>query len=169
MKFSKITAIAAFVAAGISSAAMAQAVGDTVYGPDGNEVGKIEALEGGNVTINTGNITTVLPADVLGEGTNGPVIGWNKADLEAAVTAAQQEAAAALDAALVVGAAVQTADPQPLGTIDTIDGDNVVLVRTDESKVTLPKNLFAVDGSGNLMALLTMEQLDAALSAQTEG
>ena len=59
-----------------------------------------------------------------------------------------------------------TADPQPLGTIDNIDGTNIVIMREDETMVTLPREMFVVDPNGALMARIMMSDLEAALAAQ---
>ena len=43
---------------------------------------------------------------------------------------------------------------------------STAFVREDESKVTLPKEMFAVDGNGALVARIMMADLEAALAAQ---
>ena len=173
MNFAKITAAAAALAL-TSVAAQAQeaapavelSTGATVTGNDGNAIGTIAEVSEAAVLVDTGTYKIALPGNAFGAGDAGPTLNITKTALEEAYAAQLAQAEQALAAALVVGANVQTADPQPLGTIDTIDGENVVLVRTDESKVTLPKDMFAVDGEGNLIARITMAQLEEALAAQ---
>ena len=78
----------------------------------------------------------------------------------------QQMAAAnaALDAALVEGATIMTADSQTLGTVGTVEGDNVLVVRAEDAgEFTVPRNYF-VATEGQLIARLTMAQVDAALA-----
>src|SRR3546814_11657337 len=72
-------------------------------------------------------------------------------------------AVAQRDAALVVGAAVVSADAQPAGTVKEIDAaTDAVVVEREAGLVTLKREHFAVDGNGALMALVTLEQIDAA-------
>lgn len=176
MKFAKITAAAAALALS-SVAAQAQEAapavelssGATVTGNDGNAIGTIAEITDAAVLVDTGTHKIALPANAFGTSDAGPTLNITKAALEEAYAAQLAAQAEALAAALVVGAEVQTADPQPLGTIDMIEGENVVLVRTDESKVTLPKELFAVDAEGHLVARITMAQLEEALAAQQAG
>lgn len=157
---------AAALAAFIATPAMAQAVGDTVIGNDDAAIGTIEMIDANAVVLAVGEYQIGLPANLLGTSDAGPTLNITRAQLVQMHEAALAEAAAALEAALVEGAAVVTADPAPLGTIDTIDGDNVVIAREDESLVTLPRNMFAVDPSGALMARIMMADLEAALAAQ---
>ena len=124
MKFSTLTAAAALALASLAAPALAQdgvAVGATIYGSDGAPVGTVERVDGDTVTVNTGTTTAALPASTLGKGDNGPVIGWTKAELEAAVAEANREAADKLAAALVEGAEVYSSDNVRLGTINEFD------------------------------------------------
>ena len=167
MKLMHFAAATALAVAGLSSAAFAQiAPGATVYGPDGAAVGTIESAAGGNVVLNTGNMTATLPADSFGEGDNGPTIGWNKADLEAAITSANQDQDAALQAALVPGAQVYSTDNLVVGTVKEVDAANMVVVEhTTAGPIQLPKEQFAMQDS-KVTFLATAGQLAAAVSAQ---
>jgi len=71
------------------------------------------------------------------------------------------------DAALVVGAEAVTAKNAPLGTVLEIEGDNVIIARggDEANKITLLREHFAAAPDGSLMALLTNEQIDAAMAA----
>ncbi|GAA5059835.1 hypothetical protein GCM10023208_27560 [Erythrobacter westpacificensis] len=165
MKKIALTAAAA-VAALAANPAMAQDVGDTVMGNDGNAIGTVAQTNEQAVLLSVDEYQIALPANLFGEGETGPTLNVTKAQLVQMHEQQLAEAEAALAAALVEGAAVVTADPQPLGTIDTIDEANVVIVREDESKVTLPKEMFAVDQNGALVARIMMADLEAALAAQ---
>ena len=70
MKFSTLTAAAALALAAVSAPVLAQnanlTVGAKIYGPNGNEVGTIEKIEGEAVVVNTGNVTAALPANTFG-------------------------------------------------------------------------------------------------------
>ncbi|WP_120076646.1 hypothetical protein [Aurantiacibacter odishensis] len=165
MKKIALTAAAA-VAALAANPALAQDVGDTVMGNDGNAIGTVAQTNEQAVLLSVDDYQIALPANLFGEGETGPTLNVTKAQLVQMHEQQLAEAEAALAAALVEGAAVVTADPQPLGTVDTIDEANVVIVREDESKVTLPKDMFAVDQNGALVARIMMADLEAALAAQ---
>ncbi|MFB0613242.1 hypothetical protein [Aurantiacibacter poecillastricola] len=166
MKRIAFTAAAA-IAALAANPALAQDVGDTVMGNDGNAIGTVAQTNEQAVLLTVDEYQIALPANLFGEGETGPTLNVTKAQLVQMHEEQLAAAEAALAEALVEGAAVVTADPQPLGTIDTVDEANVVIVREDESKVTLPREMFAVDGEGNLVARIMMTDLEAALEAQS--
>lgn len=141
--------------------------GATVYGPQGNAVGTIESVADGQAILNTGKHMVPLAVNMYGPGDNGPTITVTKAQLDGMVDAQIAEANTARDAALVEGAAVMTADNASLGTVLEIDGANVVIARggDETDKVTLPREYLAMGETG-LMARLTNEQIDEAMSAQ---
>ncbi|MGI8944007.1 MAG: hypothetical protein ACR2FJ_07240 [Qipengyuania sp.] len=171
MKFAKL-AVAAIAPAFILGATPALAneqvaVGATVYGPEGNEVGQIVQVEGGQAVLDTGKHKVPLGVDMYGQGETGPTITVTKAQLDGMVDAQLAEAAAKRDAALVVGAEAMAADHAPLGTVLEIEGDNVVIARGGDemNKVTLLRTHFDATDHG-LMARLTNAQIDAAMEAQ---
>ena len=168
MKIAKF-AVAAFAAASLATAAQAGevAVGATVYGPEGNPVGKIESVANGQAVLDTGKHKVPLGLDSFGQGETGPTITVTKATLDGMMDQQIAAANAKRDAALIVTAAVVTADSQALGLVDSIEGDTVIVER-EAGPVTLMREHFAVDGNGQLMALFTLAQIEAALAAQTE-
>jgi hypothetical protein len=147
---------------------LAQAVGETVNGNDGAAVGTVVSNDGATVVVDTGTHQVPLPADVFATGETGSTINTTKAELDTLYAGQLAEAAAARDAALVTGAAVVTADAQALGAVDTIDGDNIV-IREGEFVVTLPREMLALDGNGQLMALANHADIMAALEAAQAG
>ena len=167
MKFSKM-ALTAVAAAGLATAAHAQNVtaGATVYGPEGNPVGTIESVANGVVTVDTGKHKAPLPTSAFGKSEQGPTITVTKAQLNAMLDEQIAAANAKRDAALVETATVITADNQPLGIVKSIDG-NTVIVSRSEGDVNLLREHFAVNPSGRLMVLFTDAQLDQAVAAQT--
>jgi len=196
MNFAKTTAFAAALAlastamTGMPAAAQASVsldVGATVMGNDGNAVGTIASNDGTTVVVNTGTHEVPLGADSFGSGESGPSLNVTKAQLDdmmsaqlaqqaeaqAAAEAAAAEqaalAAAALEEALVVGAQVITADAQPLGLVDEIDGEKVVIKGDVIELVTLTKDLLSVDAEGQIMALANFADIEAAVSAQSGG
>lgn len=166
----KLLSLAAALAlAGLATPALAQvAVGATVFGPDGNAVGTIEQVEGDVAVVNTGNLTANLPVEVFGEGENGPVIGWSKADLEAAVTAANEEAEAALAAALTAGTDLYSVDGVLLGKVESLGDDGLVVVALESGPISLPRAQITLQAD-KLTFLATAADLKAAVEAQAGG
>ena len=74
---------------------------------------------------------------------------------------AQMEAQ--LEAELVAGASVQTADGQPLGTIQSREADAIV-VAGDIGQMTLSKPMLALGPQGTLVVRATMEQIRQAMA-----
>lgn len=171
MKFSTLAAAAALAVAGLSAPAIAQdvplTVGAKIYGPDGGEVGTIKSVDGDAIVVDTGNLTAALPASSFGNGENGPTLGWNKAELEAAVTEANQAAAQELAAALVPDAEVYSSDSVLLGTVESVEADNVV-VALASGPVALPKAQMAMQAD-KVTFLATAADVQAAAAAATNG
>ena len=178
MKFTAIPAAAALLAfplaaqaqqapstaAQVAPAASADlAVGTTVYGSDQNPIGTVDQITANGAIVNTGAHEIPLPANAFGSSANGPTLNITKAELDAkfADQIAMQESQ--LDSALVAGAEVKTSDAQPLGTIKSVEGGNVVLDR-EAGPLALPKELFAVDANGAPMVRASMAQIEAAMS-----
>jgi hypothetical protein len=184
MKFAKLAILATALAA-TPIAASAQDVGATVYGNDGQPVGTIESNDGTNAVLKVGEFTAALPVSIFGTGENGPTINATRdavyaqlkaADEQAKAAAAEAQAKAAAemaakrDAALIEGAAVLSADTQPVGMVATIDPEmDAVVVLREDGMVTLKREHFAVDADGALMALFTVAQLDGATVPVPEG
>jgi hypothetical protein len=158
---------AALSFATLSGAAFAHAAhvaaGATVYVPQGGTVGTVEKVEGGNAVVNTGAHTVALPLDKFAAGDKGPVISVTKQALDDLAAQADADSGAKLTAALVAGASVVDSAGAALGTIDKVDGDNIVL-KTEKGPVTLTRKYFALN-NGALSALVTKDQVLAALDA----
>lgn len=158
---------AALSLATLSGAAFAQtanvAAGATVYDPQGGTVGTVEKVDGANVVVNTGAHTVALPLDKFATGEKGPVISVTKQALDELAAQADADASAKLGAALVAGAAVVDNTGVALGTIDKVDGDNIIL-KTEKGPVTFTRKYFALN-NGALTALVTKDQVLAALNA----
>ncbi len=179
MKFGTYIAAAAALALA-PMAAQAQDVGATVMGNDGNAIGTVLSNDGTTAVVDTGTYEVPLPVDSFGTSEAGPTLNITKPQLEemmaaqvaaqeaaaaeaaAAQAAAEAEMAAAVEAALVPGAEVITADAQELGTVDELLDGNVVL-SVEGELLTLPRNLFAVDADGQLMALANLADIQAAM------
>lgn len=171
MKFSSLATAAALALAGVSAPALAQdaslAVGAKIYGPDGAEVGTIEKIQGEAVVVNTGSLTAALPADSFGTSDKGPTIGWSKADLEAAVTAANDKAKAELEAALVAGAEVYSSDAVLLGKVKEVSAEGIV-VELASGPAALSREQMALQG-GKLTFRATAADVQAAAQAALGG
>lgn len=88
-------------AAADASLAQAQAliaVGAVVRGPEGGEVGTIDALDDQFVTLKMDDRLVKLPRAAVGAGAGGPIIGMTAAELEAAAAAAAPAGAATTEA-----------------------------------------------------------------------
>jgi hypothetical protein len=166
LNFSKaIFAAGALSLASISTAALAQDVGATIMGNNDAAVGTVVSNDGSNVIIDTGKHKVPRAANSFAENEGVWSVNITKGELDAMMDQAMAEAAAKLDAALVEGAQVVTADAQVLGAVDTIDGTNVVIKGDNDFIVTLPRDMFAVDANGALMARANHADIIAALEA----
>lgn len=173
MKFAFLAAAA--LAAGMALPAASQTApaaesaavtaGATVYGPDGQPVGTIDSINGQNAVLNTGTLTATLPFSAFGTSDKGPTITLAKADLEAAITAANQKAAADLAAALVTGAEVYSVDGQLVGPIKSIDDAGLIVVEYSAGPVSLKKDQIALQ-AGKLTVLATAADIAASVAPQ---
>ena len=143
-------------------------VGATVHGSDGKPVGTVLATQGDAVLLDTGANQIAIPATAFTTGEQGPALNITKAALDAEYERQMTEQNAKLDAALVVGAEVKTADAQPLGTVQAIEGNNVVL-GSDSEPLTMPKEYFAIDQNGGPVVRATMAQIREAVAAASDG
>ena len=164
MKFAKLAFLAtALAATPIAAHAADVAVGATVYGPEGNEVGKIESVTNGQAVLDTGKHKVPLGIESFGEAETGLTITVTQTVLNKMMDDQIAAANAKRDAALLVAAAVVSADGQAVGTVKEIDSEaDAIVVERDAGLVTLKREHFAVDANGGLMALFTLEQIDGA-------
>ena len=153
--------------ASAQEAAAAVTAGATVYGNDGIEIGTVESVQGETAILVVDGMKAPVPAAAFGAGEKGTTLNATKTQIVGMLQAAHKEALAARDAALVVGAAAVTAKNAPLGTVLEINGDNVIIARggDETKKITLLREHFAAGPNGELMALLTNAQIDAAMAA----
>jgi preprotein translocase subunit YajC len=163
MKFAKLAAATALALSSLPALAAGPelAVGSTVYGPEGGVVGTVETIADGIVTVDTGKHKAPLPADVFGTSEKGPSITVTQVQINAMLDEQIAAAAAQRDAVLVAGAMVHTAGDLMLGNVKSVDGDDVV-VDIETGPVTMKREHFAINANGTLIALFTMEQIEAA-------
>jgi hypothetical protein len=160
-----VSAAGALSLALLSTGALAQDAGATIMGNDQAAVGTVVSNDGTNVVIDTGKHKVAVGTASFAENAGVWSVNITKTELDAQMDQAVAEAAAKLEAALVPGTAVVTADAKPLGAIDMIDGGNVVVKGENDFVVTLPKDMFAVNAEGALMALANHADILAALEA----
>ena len=140
------------------------AEGATIYGPQGNEVGKVVSKTGDIVVVNTGKHSASLPVASFTSGAKGLAIGFTRDQLNAAVENAQAQAEARLAAALVPGSAVVSSDGIAVGTIKEIDAEGIVTVEREAGPYRLAKTHFIHNGTGLALAI-TAQKLDEAIGA----
>ncbi len=132
-------------------------------------IGTVAQVEGDVALVTVGERTIPIPATAIAAGEAGPTVNITRTDLVTQFDQQMAQMEAQLDAALVAGATVQTADGQPLGTIQSLDGEAIVVAGT-AGEMTLAKPMLAVGPQGRLMVRATMEQIQQALAqAPAEG
>lgn len=166
MKFPKLAAATALALSSLPALAAGPdlAVGSTIYGPEGEVVGIVETMADGIVTVDTGKHKAPLPADVFGTSEKGPSITVTQAQINAMLDEQIAAAAAQRDAALVAGVMVHTAGDLMLGNVKSVEGDDVV-VEIESGPVAMKREHFAINANGTLIALFTLEQIEAAAEA----
>ncbi len=175
MKLGELFVVAGLALAAASTPAFSQsiaeagvAVGVMVYGPQGNEVGPVEKIDGEVVVINTGSNSAALSGSSFAKGPKGPVIGYTKAQLDAAIESANQAAKAKLEAALVAGAARRSADGVAIGTIKELNADGTIVIEGTTQTFALPRETFTADDTGPMLRITAQQLADAlAKSAAT--
>ncbi|MGX7894817.1 hypothetical protein [Tsuneonella sp. HG222] len=156
-------AAAALALAPLGAAHAEVTVGATVYGPEGNPVGQVEAVADGVVTLNTGEHKAGLPLDRFGDSEKGPTISVTQAQLNEMMATAAAEAAAALETKLVAGASVVDVDGVAIGSVEKIEGDDVT-VKTEWGAFALKKEAFLPAEAG-VTAQVKADQIKTALGA----
>ncbi|MDJ0976959.1 MAG: hypothetical protein QNI87_00315 [Erythrobacter sp.] len=169
MKLAKLALVATTFFAPF--AANAQDAGTTVYSQiDDSTVGTIESNDGATAILDTGAYKAPLPVGTYAQREGKWTINATKEQIDGMMAAQAAEAEKKLNAALVVGAKTTSADAQYAGTVLAIDGAaDQILLKHGEGLVSLKREHFALDGSGQLMALFTEEQLDEFTTEVPEG
>ncbi|MDY7099343.1 MAG: hypothetical protein SXU28_14500 [Pseudomonadota bacterium] len=170
MKFAKLALLATTLVAA-PYAASAQDAGTTIFSQvDGTEVGNVESNDGATVVVNTGTHKAPLPTSYFAEREGQWTINATKAQIDSLMAAQKAEADAKLDAALVDGAAVVSADNIAAGTVLAIDtAADQVIVEREGGIVSLKREHFAVNAEGKLTALYTLEQIGTFTTEVPEG
>lgn len=163
-------AVLAQAAATPSASAPNPTVGAKVFGPEGDQVGTVEAVAGDVVTVYTGTVRAGLPKSAFAVREKGLTIGMGKADLEAAVNGAQAQNSASKDKAIVADAPIKSSDGKVLGTIAKVEGEDVTVTLTDGKAAALKKSYLGLGADGSLALGMTAADFakatQAAASAQ---
>ncbi len=151
-------------------AAAAQDVGATIYGNDGQPVGTVDKIDEQVIIINTGKHKAPLPVSALYDSEAGRAVNATKEQLDTMMAKKIADDMAKRDAALVVGASVVSFGGKPAGTLSKVDlaADSITLDSPD-GPVLLTKEYFTVTPEGQLMALVTREQIASAAASRTAG
>lgn len=155
--------IAASAQGAAATASSAPTVGAKVYDTEGSEVGTVESVQGGVVTVNTGTARAGLPSTAFAMREKGPTISMTKAQLETAVNGAAAQTGAAKDAAMVVDAPVKSSDGVVLGTISKVAGDDVTVQLSNGSSAVLKKSYLGLVNNA-----LTLGMTADAFNKQTQ-
>lgn len=173
MKPVKLTLFATLLAATTALApalAIAQDVGATIYGNDGNPIGTVEQVTDQVIVINTGLHKAPVPISLIFEGDTGPAVNATKGQVDSMMDKQVADAAAKRDAALVTGAAVVSINGNPAGTLSSVDlAADVITLDSPDGPIILKKEYFAVNPQGQLMALVTREQIAASAASREAG
>lgn len=168
MKFTKLALLATAMAAA-PFAANAQDVGATVFGNDDAAIGTVTTNDGSVVTVDTGKHKAPLPANLLAEREGKWTVNATKAQIDQMMDAQVAAANEARDAALIKGAAVMSADGQPVGTIYTVDTEDMVIIQNDAGIITLTRDSFAADANGALIVLYSAADIASNTTPVPEG
>ena len=160
-RFAITTAALAVLAA---APAAAQDAGATIMGNDDAAVGTVLSNDGTTVIVDTGTHQVPLGPEAFAEREGVWTLNTTKAELDTTFGEMMAQQQAALQAALVVGAEVVTADAQLVGPITEIN-EQAVVVEHGGQPVGLPHEMFALDAEGKLMILADMESLMQAMAA----
>jgi len=143
------------------------AVGTQILGSDGAAIGTVARVEGELVLVTVGERTIPIPGAAIAAGEAGPTVNITRTDLVTQYDQQMAQFEAKLAAAMTEGAPVQTADGQPLGTIQS-EAEDAVVVASADGQLTLPKPLLTLDRQGSLIVRATMEQIKQAVAQTAE-
>ena len=142
-------------------------VGATIKDTAGNTVGTIDAVEANGIVVNTGSNQIAIPASSFGKANGAPLLAATKAELDAAAEAAAEDERKAVLATLQHGAPVVDAVGSPLGTVDIIEGE-MVLLKTEAGEAQVPVKSLRMRGD-SLAIAMTAEAFTSAVAAARTG
>lgn len=151
-------------------AALAQAVGTTIYGTDGAPIGSVTEANAQVVVIDTGRHRAPVPANLVYDGEMGKSVNATKEQVDAMMAERLAEAAQRRDAALREGASVVSAGGRDVGRLLAVDlaGDTIIL-ESLAGPLRLRKEHFAVGQQGELTVLYSRDQIASAAGGGRQG
>lgn len=135
-------------------------VGMTVVDTQGAPVGTITAVAADTVTVKTAKHEAVLPKRSLTISEGKALFGMTQAQLDTSV-----EQALAARPGLKVGGPVKGAGGESVGTIESVEGENVTVLLASGQRVRIPRSGIAVEADGGGRLGLTAAQLKAQVEA----
>jgi len=166
MKTIKLALLAGALAV-TPAAALAQDVGATIYGNDGNAVGTVTEVNEQVVVIDTGKHKAPVPVSMVFDGDKGKSVNATKDQVDTMMDQRVAEANAKRDAALVQGAAVVSAGGRSVGTLEKVDlAADTILLKAAQGTLQMKKEHFAVNPQGQLTVLYSADQIASAASGK---
>jgi len=137
-------------------------VGATVTDDTGGEVGTIIAISGDTLTLRTDRHEVRLPVSSFRPTATTVRFGMTRAQLNAAVEAAEARA----DAAFAVGSPVRDRDGASVGTVAALDAE-MATIQLAAGRVRVPRDGLRATPSG-LVIGATLAELEAAATPDPE-
>ena len=167
---SSSAALALLIAAGAAQPALAQPVtaatvqvGANIEDQSGAAVGTIARIDGENVAIRTDKHEVLVPAASLAKIETGYLVGATREQLNASA----EQALAAAQALVTVGATVNDSQGAAIGTISALDTEFATVKLASEDEIKLPRASLAPTPTGPVIGM-TLADLQAQLSASAE-
>ena len=166
-KFKTVSAaLTLLVAAGVAQPALAQAVtaatvqvGANIKDQAGADVGTVARVVGENVAIRTDKHEVLVPAASLAKTETGYLVGATREQLNASA----EQALAAAQALVVVGATVNDSQGAAVGTITALDPQFATVTLANTEEIKLPIAAVAATATGPVIGM-TLADLQAQLS-----
>lgn len=137
--------------------------GMTVTGKGGSAIGTIESVEADLATVNTGKTRVRIPTNAFLIQDGAAMIGMTRDEfLTATAGIAQPVEEVPLTGAearekLLVGLAVIGKNDEPIGRIETIEGDFATVATTSDKRVRVPLDSFGVTSDGAVVGVSRAE------------
>jgi preprotein translocase subunit YajC len=149
--------IALGVALAVGSPAAAQSVGMQVVDASGAPVGTVTAIQGSNIMVKTDRHEALLPKASFTVNNGKLLFGMTQAQLNSKI----EEATAASQKAIAVGATVKGLQGTEIGKIDSVSDSGVVIALSSGKKIQVQPSGVRGNPDGTVTVGLTAEQINA--------